>query len=328
MSNEFIGRLVDVGFAREGTRGTFATPTYWIPKTLISVEDKVTKVNTKASYGNIGGEGNQALVAQKWAEGDFEFPILDRSFGLILYSLLGTLSTSGPVSSVYTHTFTLQNDNQHDSLSISVIEAGIAEMAFRLAMIESMEITIVPDNVVTCRVTFMSKRSADWNHGATSYIAENKFLGRHLTFKLATLTSGLSGASNIPMRSLTIRFIKNLRMDSVLGTVDPADFLNQAFSIEGDMTLNLTDKTYRALMLDGSYRAMSINLKNTDVVIGGGTENPEFNLDLSRVHFEGWESERPNDEIASQTLSFKALHDITNGNIINSCYLKNTASSY
>src|SRR3972149_9710146 len=111
---KFIGRLVEVGIARESSRGTFVTPTYRLPKTVFSVEDKVTKVNERASYNNIGFEGNQSLVAQKWAEGDIEFPIFDRSFGLILYSLLGTFSTAGPTDSVYTHTFSLQNDNQHD----------------------------------------------------------------------------------------------------------------------------------------------------------------------------------------------------------------------
>lgn len=328
MSNQFIGRLVDVGVAPESVRGTYVAPTFYIPKTIVTIEDKVTKVNERSSYGNIGYEGNQSLVAQKWAEGDLEFPLFDRSFGVFLKALLGTVVTTGPVSSVYTHTFSLQNDNQHDSLSLSIIESAIASMAFRLAMIESMEITIVPDAEVMVKVTFMSKRSADWTLSAASYVAENKFVGRHLTFKLATLTSGLTGASNIPLRSLKLKFEKRLRGDFVLGTVDPQDFLNQAFSLEGEIELSLEDKTYRALMLDGSYRAVRIDLTNEQVTIGGGSENPQFQLDLSRVHFEGWESDLPNDEIASQHLNFKALYDITNGNIINSCFLKNTNASY
>lgn len=324
---KFIGRLVDVGVAPEATRGTYVSPTYWIPKALFSLEDKVLKVNERAGYGNIGFEGNQSLVAQQWAEGDMEFPLFDRSFGAILKAVLGTVVTTGPSDSAYTHTFSLQNDNQHDSLSISVVESDIAEMVFKLSMIESLEITFKPDDVVLCRVTFMSKASDDYNLGTPSYIAENKFVGRHLNFKLASLTSGLTAASTIPLKSLTLRFLKRLKMDSVVGTVDPADFLNQAFSIEGDLELNLEDKTYKALMLNGSYRAVRINLINEQVTIGAAT-NPEFLLDLSRVHFDAWESDRPNDDIVSQSLTFKALHDITNGNIINSCYLKNTATSY
>lgn len=327
MSAKFIGRLVDLGIAREASRGTYVTPSYWLPKVSLTVEDKVAKVNERSSYGSIGYEGNQSLVAQKWAEGDIEFPVFDRSFGVILYALLGTVSTSAPSNGVYTHTFTLQNDNSHDSLSLSVVESTISEMAFRLAMIESLQLSVVPDGQLMASATFMSRRSADWNVASPAYVAENKFVGRHLNFKLATLTTGLDAAATIPLRSLTIRFEKRLRMDSVLGTVDPADFLNQAISIEGDLELNLEDKTYKALMLDGSYRAARIDFVG-DTVIGSGSGTPEFRIDLSRVHFEAWESDRPNDEISSQKITFKALYDITNGNIINNCYLKNTNSSY
>jgi hypothetical protein len=324
---KFIGRLVDVGIAREGTRGTFTAPTYRVPKTAITIEDKVTKVNTRASFNNIGYEGDQSLVAQKWAEGDLECPLFDRSFGVFLCALLGVPSSSVATAGVYTHTYTLQNDNQHPSLSIVVAESTISTVAFRLAMIESLELSFQPDQQVMVKVTFMSKRSANWNVTWPSIISENKFVGRDLNFKLATLASGLAAAENIPLRSLTLKFAKRLRMDSVLGTVDPQDFINQAFSIDGDIELNLEDKTYKALMMDGSYRAVRINLIGRDI-IGSGTGTPEFLLDLSRVHFEGWESDRPNDEVASQKLTFKALYDVTNANIINSCTLKNTAASY
>lgn len=328
MPTPIIGRLVDVGIARETSRGTYVAPTYRLPKTALTLEDKVLKVNDRASHASIGYEGNQSLVAQKWAEGDIEFPLFDRSFGVILAALLGVPTTSAPSSGVYTHTFALQNDNQHPSLSISVVESAMASMAFRLAMIETLEITIAPDQEAMVKVTFLSKRSADWNVTLPSIIAENKFVGRHLTFKLATDTSGLAAASGLALRSLSIKFAKRLRMDSVVGTVDPQDFINQAFSIEGDIELNLTDKTYRALMLDGSYRAVRIDLTNDGVTIGSGSGHPEFTLDLSRVHFEAWESARPNDEVASQKLTFKALYDITNGNIVSSCTLQNTATSY
>jgi hypothetical protein len=309
------------------SRGVYATPTYRLPKTLFSVEDKVTKVQERSSYQNIGYEGHQSLVAQKWSEGDLEFPIFDRSFGVILASLIGVPTTSAPASGVYTHTFVLQNDNQHPSMTIAVEEGGIVESAYRLSMIDKLEIKVVPDDMVTCKVSFLGKKSADWTVTMPARIEENKWLGRHLQFKIATLASGLAATTKIPLKSLTLRFEKRLKMDSVNGTVEPVDILNQAFSIEGDIELNLEDKTYKAFMLDGSYRAVRINLVGT-TVIGSGTGTPEFLLDLSRVSFDGWESDEKNDEIATQKLTFKALYDVTNANIINSCTLKNTATSY
>ena len=127
-------------------------------------------------------------------------------------------------------------------MSIAVADADISEVAFRLAMIEPLDISFAPDAEVMIRATFMSKRSADWNVTWPAQSAENKFVGRHLNFKLASLVAGLDAASNIPLRSLNLRFQKRLRMDSVLGTVDPQDFINQAFSVEGDIELNLKIK--------------------------------------------------------------------------------------
>lgn len=326
---KFIGRLVDVGLARESSRGTGVVPSFWVPKVSFTVEDKVTKANTRAGYGVIGYEGNQALPALKWAQGDLECPIYDINFGLILYALFGTLNTSGPTNGVYTHTLTIANTNQHQSLTIGVKEGGIStSMLFRLAMIDKLEMTIVPDQVVTIKVSFLSKRSADWTISAASYTAQNKFIGRHLTFKIASLTSGLGAATQSSVKKLTLRFDKRVKVDHVLGTADPEDILNQAMSIEGDLELNLEDKSWRTLMTAGTYNAIRIDLTNTDVTIGSGSGNPQFTLDLSRCHFEAWESNRPNDEISSQKLTFKALYDITNGNIVNSCTLKNTQSSY
>lgn len=323
---KIIGRLKDVGVYGEASRGAGGSPEFWLPKTAVSIEDKVLKARSQASFGNINMEGNQALVAREWAEGDLEFDMYDRSFGLFLWALLGSKSVSGPSDSAYTHSFTLAATNQHQSLAISVKESTLAQHMFRLAMINSLEMTFSPDEVVKIKVNFMSKKAAGTSQTVT-YTAENKFVGRHLKFKLATLTSGLAAASHIPLKRLVLRFEKNTVLDHNLGTVQPNDILNQALKITGEVELDYQDRTYRDLMADGSYRAVRIQLVNTNVTIGSAT-NPSFTLDLSRVDFEQWESQFNNDEIARQTFNFHALYDITNGNIINSCQLVNTEAAY
>jgi hypothetical protein len=325
--SKFIGRQVSVGIAKETSRGGGNAPDFWIPKLSWSHEDKAIKATDLGDYANINAFGNQELVALKHAEGSLEMDMRDKSFGLLLLAVLGTLNTSGPSDSAYTHTFTLQNDNQHDSLAITVQDNDLGDVMFKLAMIEQLEMVITPDQLVRITVDFMSKPATTGVVATPSYAAENLFLGRHLTFKLASLTSGLSAASKIPLTSLTLRFIKRLRPDNVVGTVEPIDFINQAFSIEGEFTLKYEDRVYHDLMVNGTYRAMRINLNNAQTLIGA-TSTPQFTLDLSRVAFSEWESTRPNDEVTEQTIQFKALYDITNGNVINSCTLINAQSSY
>jgi hypothetical protein len=193
-------------------------------------------------------------------------------------------------------------------------------------MLQSLEIKAVPDDTVKMTASFLSKVGTTTTHTAT-YTAHNKFLGRHIAIKLATLASGLTASSALNIKSITLKFEKNLRTDSALGTVEPIDFQNQAFAISGEMELDLDDATYKNLMLDGSYRAFRFDMTNSEAVIGSSS-HPQFTIDLSRVHFEAWESSRPNDEIATQKISFRALYDITNSNIINSCTLKNATASY
>jgi len=320
-----IGRLISLGLNKESSRGTAEAATYWLPKANISFEDKATKALSTLNYGVIG-EGNQELTALKYAEGNIEGDVLDKCFGLIFLATFGTLSTAS-FNGAYKHTYSLQNDNQHDSLTLH-IEDGVdssQDKYFELAMINNLELTVVPEDVVKFSANFMSKSSGD-SVETSSYVAENKFLGKHCTIKLASLTSGLTAASGISVRQLTLNINKNLVMDHVLSTVQPEDIFNTKFEVTGQMELVMNDETYKNYMLDGTYRAMRIDIVNTDVTIG--TTNPAIRLDLSRVAFDTWEATKPNDDLITETINFRAMYDITNGDIINDCYIVNEVSSY
>jgi len=318
-----IGRLANLGIGREASRGVGVAAEFWVPKITLSYDDKVTKVTSALSYGSINVFGNQSLVAQKWAEGTIEGEVLDRSFGLLMYALFGTVS-SASVSGAYTHTYTLAETNQHQSLSMYIDEPN-GDLLFELAMIESMELTFDPNDVVKFTVDFKSKSAAGSSASAT-YVAQNKFLGKHLALKIAATTGDLAAATAISPKSLKLTINKNLMLDQVLGTVQPEDILNQGFSITGELELVYDNRTYANYMLDGTYRAMRIDLVNTDVTIG--STNPSFRLDLSRVEFSSWEPTRNNDEVMVEKINFSALWDITNENVINSCYVINETASY
>ena len=329
MTAKIIGRLINVGIGKETSRGAGGAAAFSLPKASFDHDDKVIKSRSPMSYGNIGMDGNQAHVAGMWGEGSFEAHLHDVSFGLILRALLGEVSTSGPTDSAYTHSFSLDADsNQHQSLAISVDETGIGDLMFKLAMIESLEIRVLPEELVSMTVGFMSKSSVSTVYTA-SYIAENKFLGRHLSFKIASSTSGLTAATKIPLRSLTLRIEKNLRRVQNTGTVQPQDIINQGFRVTGTIELDYEDRTYRDLMVNDQFKAVRIQLINTEVLIGAATR-PSFTFDLSRVDFDEWEADRPNDELSSQSINFTGLYDITNGNIINAAQLvnNNAGSAY
>jgi len=321
--SKFIGRRLSVGIGKEVARGTGVAASYWLNATSFSFYDKVTKINTEGRTGGIWG-GDNSYVAQKWADGDIEAELTDKSFGLILLAALGTVS-SAVFSGAYKHTFSLQNDNQHDSLSIHTTNP-IDDLIFELSMIDSLNIEITPDAIVTYTVAFRAKNSAGSSTTA-AYVAENKFLGRHTSVKIADATGDLTAASTLScIKRLSLTINKNIEGTYCLGTVQQTDIINKMFSITGEIELDYESNTIKEYMLDGDTKALRIDLVNSGVTIG--TTNPSFRIDLSKVEFEGWEPDFAIDDIVTQTITFNALYDNTNENLINDCYLINEVDAY
>lgn len=325
MAEKFIGRRTSVGIGKETSRGVGVAASYWLNCLSFSFFDRVKKARVEGNFGGIYG-GDQSLIASKHSEGSMEVELGDKSFGLILLSLLGTISSAVFETTAYKHTFTLQNDNNHDSLSIHTVDP-IGQLIFELSMIESLSLTFTPEELVKYSVEFKSKNSAG-SISASGYVAENKFLGRHLSLKIAANTGALTAASKLKPKSLKLDFKKNLEIINVLGTVQPEDIVNKMFTITGEIELNYEDRVYANYMLDGNYKAVRIDLVNSGVTIGASS-NPSFRIDLSKVDFDTWEPTLGMNDVARQKIQFTALYDLGgNGNLINDAYLINTISSY
>lgn len=324
--SKFIGRLVNVGIGRETVRGAGAAPVYEIPLTSLSFDDKIVQARSVGSMSNIA-DSEEAFVTTKYAEGDLEGEIRAKSFGLLLYAMLGSLSTSGPSDSAYTHSFSVSQANNHQSLSLVVSDANTTDL-YKLVMLDSLEITAELDQVVMFSASFMSKASRDTGLTVPAVVAENKFTKKHLAIKLASNISGLAAATPISVKSLTLTINKNVTLDDVLGTAEPEDILNQQLSVEGELTLNYEAETYKSYMKDGTNRAMEIAMINTDATIGAGTR-PSLTIQLPKVDFFDWEPSYDNDEIVTQKISFKASRDVANNQqIIHLCQLVNDVASY
>ena len=325
---KWIGRRQSVGIGKEATRGVGVAPTHWLNVNSFDFYDVPTRALSETSFGRITG-GDQAPLTMIHSEGEMNVELGVESFGLILLALMGTVSTTGPTDTVaYTHAYSLQNDNQHDSLSISTIDP-IGQLIFEMAMVDSFELVVEPDAIVSANVAFVSKGSSTSGGQASSYGAEKKFVGRYLSFKVAALTGSLTAATAVSLKSLTLRIEKNAEAQSTLGTVQPEDIVNKRFNITGEIVLNYEDRTWLDYVKDGDYKAVRIDLTHEDIVTGAATTYYQFRLDLSKVEFEAWDPDFAMDDVVTQTLSFTALFDAgVNDNVIDSCYLVNAIASY
>ena len=319
--SKFVGRLGNVGIAKEATSGTIVTPTMYVPFNSISFDDKTTTAREEEGLGRIE-DSDSNLVTNKYGEGDLEFDMNDLNIGLFLTSLIGAspVSTGGPT---YTHTYTLANTNTHKTLSLAYQDPDQTKI-FPYTLIDGLELTIEPEGIAKAKASFKSRVSRDWATLTPSYTTlGNKFLHQNLVVKTATTIGGLAAASNISLKKLSLKIMTNSDFDNVMGTVEPEAILNHQFSVEGELTLNKTDDTYRQLMLAGTYKALEITLDRAT--------NSKLQLQFPRVDFTEWEQDRKLDDIVGQKIQFKGNYDSANAQaIITTCILTNTnaGSSY
>jgi len=323
---EFIGRRTSLGVARETTRGTGVAPTYWMPRTELSFDDRIERVVSGEAMGHID-DSSDAFVTAKYADGSINAEVRDDSFGLFLYALLGTVSTAALGSGDFTHTFTEANSNQHQSLTLTTDSANGDKM-FELCMLNNLGITAETGEIVKFNSDFVSKNSVTTTQSATTCNTENRFVSHHVAIKLATDYSGLDAATAIPVKRFELTFAKNVMRDHELGTISPTEIHNQQFNVEGSFDLNFEDFTYHGYMMNNTYKAIRLEATNTDVTLAGGN-NPKLQIDLSRASFYDWERDNSLDDISLQTVNFQGHRDCTNSkNIVNQIQLTNEVASY
>lgn len=312
---KFVGRRYIIGLAKEASRGTALVPTLWLGRNTISFSDRTETAREAEALGRIE-DSDANFVTSKYGDGDFEFDLDDKDIGLILTSLMGSSpnTTGGPT---YTHAYTLSNSNQHQSLSLAIVDPDASKI-FPMVVVDSLQIVVEPNGIVKATVGFMSRGAKDWTALTGNFTSRgNKFLHQHLVFKLASATAGLSGASAISLKGLTLNINANTIKDDVLGTLAPEDILNQQFSVDGSITLNKEDETYRNYMLDGTYRAMQVKFERA--------ANSSLDFQFPRIDFTEWEPDPSLDAITTQTINFKGNYDAANSAaIISTCNLVNT----
>lgn len=321
----FTGRRVEVGVGKESTRGTPIAVAKWLPKTDITFDDKIEKANVAGSYGNITDSFMTGQVTQRYAEGDIEGELNANSFGYFLYALCGTISTSGPTDDAYTHDFTLQNDNQHDTLTVYVKDP-IGTMRYAMAMLNSLSIDISANELVTYTANFISKYHQTATDESPTYEIDHRFVAPNLTFKVADAIDDLGDAASICVKNLSLTFEKNVERLDCITTLEPEDILNKGLKITGTLELNYEDRTWRDYMLNGSVKAMQIDLVGSKLI--GATTYPELDIVFPKVHFESWEPARGLDDVASQTLDFDVYFDLSNTRLWSTFQLVNTQTSY
>lgn len=215
-----IGRLFQVGIAKETTRGT--TPGsvgYWLAFAEASIDEKYNNAVDTEVYGVV--EDSASMTRTKnWSEGDIKGPIGDLHFGLFLYSLLGgyAVGTHSGESVVYDHTFTVQEGVQHQSLSTYIHDPAAAaqDYSYANAMVAKLDLEYSLGKFVAYTVHLMAQKGVQQSQYSPSQSAENRFVPQYMTAAFAPSLAGAAGTLTATGTAATTIHVTGLSINTNL----------------------------------------------------------------------------------------------------------------
>lgn len=321
-----IGRKYSVGIGKETVRGTAVAASFWLPKTDLSVDDRINYAINDSSIGVIEDSIGQDITG-KYAEISIGGLIYDKSFGLLLLAAFGTETSQTLVETgVYDHLFNVAATSQHTSLTVAAVDPnGGSGLRYALAMVEQLTIEFEIGKYLTYSVDMRANINAAGSNTA-SFTTENLFKPQDGAVKFATNLAGLTAASVISIKKGSLTIKKNLEDDFIIGNVAAADRLNKEFSVEGMLELFYDDRTIEdTYMIADLQQAMRITFQNTALLIGA-TKYPQLEIDMGKVKIQEVNKKIDNAGIISKTIKFKAFYSLADTMMIKAT-IRNTQSA-
>jgi len=189
-----IGRLVQLGLAKETTRGTaISAATYWLPTDEISIDEKFENAVADQAVGVVENSINEYRV-KNYADGSFKVPMMDQSTGLLFVSLLGAqaVAAHGAEAAVYDHTFTVGESAQHQSLTMFLHDqlSGV-DYSHANGVVHKMDIDAQLKKFVQLSLSARAQKGVSQSSFTPSILSENRFIPQYMTFSSAPNTAGL-----------------------------------------------------------------------------------------------------------------------------------------
>jgi len=393
-----IGRLVQFGVAKETTRGTaISSAAFWNPWIDLTLDEKKEFAIDEQSYGIIEDTTNLTQLKQ-WAQGSIQGNIHDQTFGLILYSMLGTLTShaahSGE-STVYDNIFNIAESAQHQSLTFFLHDPLSAQdYSYANGVVEKLEIMAELKKFVMFNASIKALTGAAQSTFTPSTTSENRFVPQYLAAKFALNSAGLAGTltatgtaastihvtacsinpqtnlkvgmgvtgTNIPANTTVAKIVSSTAYDlsqattgaigtqtftpvtialksakltinanvedqDVLGSLNPADFLNKDFAVEGTMECIYQNNSDFKDQFMGPYPlAMLLDFKNTDVTLGTAT-NPELIFNMPQVTIQEFGRPFKVKDLVYQTVKIKCRYSVAD-TLMLKVTLTNTVNGY
>lgn len=204
-----------VGIGVETTRGTPVARTNWMECQSFELTETATYERFPVMQAVWGGSRSVSHVTTKQVVGTLSVPLQYEGAGLLLKNLFGSVSTSGPVGSVYTHEFNLATAPPEFLTLEKIIGTSGRRELYSGCCVAGGRITFRRSAVAFMELDIIGFKADSFNSAPTpvfgAAVATRALYGRHLN----NAASGIPfqwtwNSNNYTAQEMTINFNNNI----------------------------------------------------------------------------------------------------------------------
>ncbi len=323
--SEFIGREINFAVATEDSRGvaeSLAART--VRKVSCNIIPRAERVIDNTTFGRLE-DAERVRTVRKWNEGDVEGIVHVDVLGYYLTNLYGDVESEHVTGIVYKHTFELEQNIVHPTLTFFVKDAEVRQEKIAGGVVSTLSLTASTDQYVRYTANFLGKEGEADTSELPELSTEYDFVSRDIEIKIAESAEGLGDATALKVKNLSIDWNSNAEADWVFGDYSPDNIYNKQMSIEGLMTLNYAGTELQELYDTDAFRYMSIDIIGEESL--ADENKPYIKINFNKVQITDWGRTSSGDEISTQEVSFKAFYNTTDEKA-SSVEIQNTTEEY
>jgi hypothetical protein len=309
--SEFIGRQISFALAVESVRGTAeATASRSIRKVTADVIPRAERKVDDSTTGRLE-DSERIRTVRRWTEGNIAGVVHADMIGYLLTNLYGDV-TSSTVSGATTHDFVLDQTIVHPTLTGFVKDGDVRQEKVPGTVVSNLELTAATDDYLRYSADFIGRESVADTSVLPALGTDYDFISRDITVKVASSEVGLSAATALGVKDLSISINPNAAANFVFGSYGPDDVHNRQFSLEVSFTRDYVDTTFQDLYEgDGSvYLQIAIVGEAT---IGSGSAHPALTFLLNKAQMQDWSRSSGADELVTEEITMRGLYNATDG---------------
>ena len=316
-----IGRKGWIEVGSESTYGVPVATTAAIPFTNNSIKPVAEPLKDNSARGVRDSQFGSEM-GKKWAEGDIEFNLDANVVGHFLKAAMGTLNSSVVSGSVKDHTFTRNNSNTPQSMTI--ISDRVTDRFFvRGAAVKSLEIS-VSDDLASAKASILGKFQGTTTSGTGVTTSGNLFSFANYNMRFGATVAAANASAGLNPSEFKITIENNSEANFRAGNNEVATVDHKNFEVSGEYSLFFESTTDRNTYYNNAKQAMEIKFAGDGI---GSALSEGLTFNVYQLRLDSFELETGLDDFFAEKGKWVGEYDNANAKTLD-VVLRNAVSSY